>query len=227
MGTGTQKEEMKMLQKIKRCLLLALTIVMLVPAVSGFAVTPKQAALNAYSRWLSGSKVQVMPKGYRDYNDGELFAPVSASNTQFAIAYINNDSIPELIVRTVDGHYGSVLTYRNGKIVRLEYTDEVIGMVYGYYSKTGMYLNRRKWPDSISKDSYKLMGAAGVKERFEIYTWKSGAKEMFYYDRNGKSVTLRNHTEFRNKLLTFTKGKALTVYKFYRNTAANRKNILK
>ena len=216
-----------MLQKIKRCLFLALTIVMLVPAVSGFAVTPKQAALNAYSRWLSGSKVQVMPKGYRDYNDGELFAPVSASNTQFAIAYINNDSIPELIVRTVDGHYGSVLTYRNGKIVRLEYTDEVIGMVYGYYSKTGMYLNRRKWPDSISKDSYKLMGAAGVKERFEIYTWKSGAKEIFYYDRNGKSVTLRNHTEFRNKLLTFTKGKALTVYKFYRNTAANRKNILK
>ena len=61
----------------------------------------------------------------------------------------------------------------------------------------------------------------------EIYTFKNGAKEYYYIDKNGKSVTLRNHTEFRNKLLAFTKGKALTPVKFYMNTAANRKNILK
>ena len=216
-----------MLQKIKRCLLLALTIVMLVPAVSGFAVTPKQAALNAYSRWLSGSKVQVMPKDYKDYLNNELFAPVPASNTLFGIAYINNDTIPELVVKTADGHYGSILTYRNGKIVRLDYTDGIKGMICGYYSKRGMFLNRRKQPEHLSRDVYKTMGADGVKERFEIYTWSDGTKDRTYYDRNGKNIHLRNHTEFKNKLLTFTKGKTLTVYKFYRNTAANRKNILK
>ena len=140
-----------MLQKIKRCVLLALAIVMMVPAVSGFAATPKQEAMKAYSRWLSGSKVQVMPKGYEDLSDGTIYTPTPASKTKFAIAYINNDSIPELVVRSSDNHFESVLTYRNGKIVRVDYTYELLGVMKGYYSKTGMFVDNRNWPTSISK----------------------------------------------------------------------------
>ena len=124
---------MNMLQKIKSGLLIVLSIALLLPAVSAHAVTPKQQALSAYSRWLSGAKIQVMPTGFKDYN-GVVHAPVPASQTDFAIAYINNDSIPELIVRTSDKHYFSVLTYKNGKIVRTFYENDMYNTVKGYYA---------------------------------------------------------------------------------------------
>lgn len=210
-----------MLQKIKRCILLAVTIAVMVPVVSGFAATPKQEALNAYNRWLSGAKVQVMPKGF-DELDGVLYTPTPASQTRFAIAYINNDSIPELIVQTSDGVYQSILTYRNGKIVRIDSSHIVTGLTKGYYSKTGVFVNLSKY----FGHRYMMMGASGVTERFSILTSVT-PKEYYYYAKNGKSTPLKNHTELRNKLMTFTKGKALTPVKFYGNNAANRKNILK
>ena len=212
-----------MLQKIKRCMLLALTIVMLAPAARGFAATPKQEALNAYNRWLSGTKVQVMPKGF-----GSLCDRVSSSQVRFAIAYINNDSIPELIVQATDDEsqtFQSILTYRNGKIVRIYHTHVYIGLIKGYYSRTGMFLKQNNY--SKGKGSkYLMLGTAGVTERLGILS--SVTPTIYtYIAKNGKSVSLRNHTEFKNKLLAFTKGKDLTSVKFYRNTAANRKNILK
>ena len=71
-----------------------------------------------------------------------------------------------------------------------------------------------------------MLGTAGVTERLGILS--SVTPTIYtYIAKNGKSVSLRNHTEFKNKLLAFTKGKDLTSVKFYRNTAANRKNILK
>ena len=110
-----------MSQKIKKGLLLIMSIVMLAPAVRGLAATPKQEALKAYSRWLSNANVQVMPKNEDIYLlDGwtKYTRPTPASKTLFAIAYINNDSIPELIVCNDNKEFYSVLTYRNGKIVR-------------------------------------------------------------------------------------------------------------
>ena len=210
-----------MLQKIKRCILLAVTIAVMVPVVSGFAVTPKQEALNAYNRWLSGAKVQVMPKGF-DELDGVLYTPTPASQTRFAIAYINNDSIPELIVQTSDGVYQSILTYRNGKIVRIDSSHIVTGLTKGYYSKTGVFVNLSKY----FGHRYMMMGTSGVTERFSILTSVT-PKEYYYNAKNGKSIPLKNHTELKNKLMTFTKGKALTPVKYYANNAANRKNILK
>ena len=210
-----------MLQKIKRCILLAVTIAVMVPVVSGFAATPKQEALNAYNRWLSGAKAQVMPKGF-DELDGELYTPTPASQTRFAIAYINNDSIPELIVQTSDGVYQSILTYRNGKIVRIDSSHYITGLTKGYYSKTGVFVNLSKYFGY----KYYIMGTSGITERLGILTSVT-PKEYYYYAKNGKSISLKNHTELRNKLMTFTKGKALTPVKYYANNAANRKNVLR
>jgi len=212
-----------MLQKIKRCLLLALTIVILAPAARGFAATPKQEALNAYNRWLSGTMVQVMPKGF-----GSECDRVSSSQVRFAIAYINNDSIPELIVQATDDEsqtFQSILTYRNGKIVRIYHTHVYIGLIKGYYSRTGMFLKQNSKSKGKGSD-YCVMGTTGVTIRLSILT--SVTPTIYcYIAKNGDLVSLRNHTEFKNKLLTFTKGKALTPVKFSKNTAANRKNILK
>ena len=218
-----------MLQKIKSGLLIVLSIALLLPAVSAHAVTPKQQALSAYSRWLSGAKIQVMPTGFKDYN-GVVHAPVPASQTEFAIAYINNDSIPELIVRTADKHFFSVLTYKNGKIVRTFYENDMYNTVKGYYSKTGMFVDTRTGGFHINKEFYYVMGSAGVTRRLEPITFKESGKKSYYYYSKNNSIrpgSLKNHTEFRNKLLAFTKGKALTPVKYYKNTAANRKNVLK
>ena len=220
---------MNMLQKIKSGLLIVLSIALLLPAVSAHAVTPKQQALSAYSRWLSGAKIQVMPTGFKDYN-GVVHAPVPASQTDFAIAYINNDSIPELIVRTSDKHYFSVLTYKNGKIVRTFYENDMYNTVKGYYSKTGMFVDTRTNRFHINNEYYYIMGTAGVTKRLEASYFKdTGERGYYYYTKNNlvQPVSLKNHTEFRNKLLAFTKGKALTPVKYYRNTAANRNSILK
>ena len=218
-----------MLQKIKSGLLIVLSVIVLMPAVSAFAVTPKQQALSAYSRWLSGAKVQVMPKGFKAFDDAVIEA-VPASKTEFAIAYINNDSIPELIVRTSDKHFFSILTFKNGKIVRVFYEDDMYNTVKGYYSKTGMFVDTRTGGFHINKEFYYLMGTAGVTRRFENSFFKdTGEKYYDYYSKNNnvRPVRLKNHTEFKNKLLTFTKGKALTPVRFYKDTAANRKNVLK
>ena len=219
-----------MSQKIRKVLLLFMSLVTLLPAVHGFAATPKQEALNAYNRWLSNAKVQVMPKGFIDY-DGVKYTPTPAANTEFAVAYINNDAIPELIVRSKDSVYCSVLTYRNGKIVRI-WQNHFYNSVKGYYSKTGMFVDKRT-PEfaKISDDQYyMLMSPSGsVAQRFLVtLSSTQGGKSYDYYSPKTKKWTrLNNHTEFRKKLLTFTKGKAQTPVKYYRNTAASRNSILK
>ena len=50
-------------KKLKSALLVALVFAMMIPSISGLAVTQRQKALNAYDKWLSGSKVLVVPKG--------------------------------------------------------------------------------------------------------------------------------------------------------------------
>ena len=170
-----------------------------------------------------------MPKGFKDFDD-VVHTAVPASQTEFAIAYINNDSIPELIVRTADKHFFSVLTYKNGKIVRTFYENDMYNTVKGYYSKTGMFVDTRTGGFHINKEFYYVMGSAGVTRRLETITFKESGKKSYYYYSKNNSIrpgSLKNHTEFRNKLLAFTKGKALTPVKYYKNTAANRKNVLK
>ena len=121
--------KVSMKRQLKAFVLAMFCIVLIVPALNVSAVTQRQKAMAAYKKYLSQSKVYVMPKGttYQDLGKKKDFTynGTPGAQAKFCIANIDNDSIPELIVRTVDGHYGSVLTYRNGKIVRLEYTDEV------------------------------------------------------------------------------------------------------
>jgi len=218
-----------MSQKIKKGLLLIMSIVMLAPAVRGLAATPKQEALKAYSRWLSNANVQVMPKNEDIYLlDGwtKYTRPTPASKTLFAIAYINNDSIPELIVCNDNKEFYSVLTYRNGKIVRASSCGELTTL-RGYYSKTGVYMDSKSVRFSPFKTMYYVMGTNSTSHRFEVDAYEDAATRYYYFTKNRVMTSLANRTMFKSKLETFTKGKALTPVKYYRNTAANRKNILK
>ena len=71
------------------------------------------------------------------------------------------------------------------------------------------------------------MGTNSTSYRFEVDAYKDATTRYYYFTKNRVMTSLKNHTEFRKKLLTFTKGNALTPVKYYRNTAANRNSILK
>ena len=227
-------------KKLRRGLILVLSIVMLLPAISGYAVTQKQKAMNAYKKWLGHSKVSVLKKGQEiaDYNgayggveDRASYAPTKASKTEFAIAYINNDNIPELIVRTKDQRYYSILTYRKGKVVRLKGTQEdgTYDTVKGYYKKTGVFFDARSADFGIDRQIYYKMYATKAKDKLEVWIFNKGSKpskEYEYLTSSGKTVSC-DHSVFKEKLKKLTKGKKPTNLKYYKNTAKNRNKILK
>ena len=58
------------IKKLRTCLLLALLVSIIVPAASGYAITARQKALNAYKKLLSRYIVDIYGygRGYSDYN---------------------------------------------------------------------------------------------------------------------------------------------------------------
>ena len=58
------------IRKLRTCLLLALIVSIIVPTASGYAITARQKALNAYKTMLSKPKVDIYGYGnvYCDYN---------------------------------------------------------------------------------------------------------------------------------------------------------------
>ena len=138
-------------KKLKSALLVALVFAMMIPSISGLAVTQRQKALNAYDKWLSGSKVLVAPKGTIYWNmttdQHEKFRGTKPSDVKFGLLYLDNDSIPELAVFDKNFCF-SVLTYKNGKVVRLFGTFENFAIATKYYNK---------------KNAFIAVGQAGVK----------------------------------------------------------------
>ena len=225
---------------LKRGFVLVLSIAMLLPAISGYAATPKQKAMKAYNKMMSRSTVSIKKKGaklldpdgkYGGYEDVAKYAPTKSSKTEFAIAYINNDNIPELIVRTNDKRYYGIFTYKNGKVVRMTGTQEdgTFNTVKGYYKKTGAFFDVRSANFGIDRDIYYKMSSTKAVPQMEVWTNSKGSKpshEYSTFNRAGKVFPI-NHGAFNYKLKKLSKGKKATIVKYYKNTAKNRKKILK
>ena len=223
---------------IKTTLLLLLCTAFIMPKANGYALTERQKALNAYAKYLSYSKTYVLKYGtpYVHYIVSGRFGEAKyngtkASSTDFAIMYINNDDIPELIVRTKDKRYYSVLTYRKGKVVRLKGTQEdgTYDTVKGYYKKTGVFFDVRTADFGIDRRIYYKMNATKASDKLEIWINNKGSKpskDYEYITSSGKTVSC-NHSMFKEKLKNLTKGKKPTSIKYYKNTAKNRNKVLK
>lgn len=212
---------------LKRSLLLILSIVMLIPALTGFAATPKQKAMNSYKKWLSGSKICVLAKGTKTINEDTIYAGTPASKTQFAIAYINNDNIPEMIVQTKVGKntYFGVFTYKNGKVTRL--TDfDFFSTITKYYKKKALFVSEMPNFGYPNTNRYFYMHPSKTFEKFTVVTFKGGTKDCFenYMTRKGKSLSFKG---LKTRIAAFTKGVRPTKVVYYTNTAANRNKILK
>ena len=203
--------------------------------------TAKEDALQAYYKMLSADTMTF----YTDYYSGEKHITnreINPSNSfcKFAIAYVDGDKIPELIVEGGEGTShatGSynLFTYRNGKVEFLYNTQDD----FTYYEKTGIFswsytgmgTSTYKYYDMIdyytgtlSSDNYIVSKECG-----DILT---GSNKWVYSDRNENKIS---ELEFYERLVDCINGRdlmsGLTMPEeespiFYENIAENRKNIL-
>ena len=222
----------KLSKKMASILLVLLCLTLAVPRMDGNALTQKQKALRAYASWLSKSKVNVIIKGsVQYYNYGrDPYQGTRSSKVKFALAYIDNDNIPELIVYTDEmGFCGSfgILTYRNGRIVRC-YASDGCDSFKGYYKKTGYFKAESNMEIHYATSYFKLGYNKGRHDP------KTAPFALIYYIThphfkfesrcmNGRPVSA---SSFRTALKRATKNQKISTVKYYNNTKANRSRVL-
>lgn len=235
----------KITTKMKAVLLIILCLTMLVPRMDGNALTRKQQALRAYSAFLSKQKVYVIQKGL-DYflyepHDTSLrygYNGHKSSRVKFGLAYINNDSIPELIVSVSNGTdkydtlYG-IFSYRNGKVVRCRSLNG-FAVLEGYYKNTGYYRVKYTWDEMWWRRAYFKM---------QYHTSKVDSSDSqfhhdYYWDKNssfygkyrdawiGKKRT-SNYSYYKSKVMSAVQNRKMTKITYHSNTKANRNKYLR
>ena len=212
-------------QKLKRAVLIALVFAMMIPSISGLAVTQKQKALNAYDKWLSGSKVLVVPKGTSFWNiateEHENYRGTKASDVKFSLIYLDKDSIPELVVYDSSYCY-SVLTYRGGKVVRLFGTFENFAYPTKYYKKKCAYIAVSPMIKKLNK--FIVRDNAAGKYFMKFQDDIKGTVEFYRGSSREKSCSV---ARIRSFMKNYTNGTLPTKITYYRNTKTNRNKLLK
>ncbi|MDO4272489.1 MAG: hypothetical protein Q4D16_02370 [Eubacteriales bacterium] len=189
------------------------------------AATPKSNALKAYKKLLSQKTIK--------WGDGSRKVPLK--DCEFSLAYVDNDSVPELFIsnNTAVSHAeGSALlyTYKNGKLrfvnnLFMDYRK------FSYYKKKGIYTDNHFQMGVTVSTYYKLTNYKGI-TKLRTY------KEEVDVDRNGKltttycvvrSVNSKNvsKAKFNSELkkLVGTQKKSSLVWR--KNTKANRTKYIK
>lgn len=245
----------------KKLVFLVTIFLILIMSSSVFAkgkASGKKKALKAYSKMLSKKKLAILPvgtkmlvgDGYVKYNKKSKL-----SNAYFAIAYIDNDSIPELVVTkkenyswkwdgddfgTYDFSLLAIYTWKNGKVRRIAY--EGSGSMFnrpsfgGYYKNKGAYVI--KWKpegnEGIFQDYYYMMN--GSKKTAEILyyfhdtDYEYDPDEGDYYGSPDEYHVNRkrvSESQYINAYKKATSGAVLTRVTFRKNTKKNRKKYLK
>lgn len=135
-------------------------------------------------------------------------------NDEFAIAYINADAVPELIY---NGTF--VYTYTNKKVQEVHYTSS--NRLGGYYKKKGIITEIIAHP-MYSGTYYNKWTNGKFTAKLSVTTGVVG-KETTYRNAKGKVVS---KAQFQRQLKKLVGTKKVTKFKYYKNTAANRKKYL-
>ena len=218
-------------KRFRAFFLLLLCLTLVIPRIdSNAAATPRQQAMKAYKTWLGRNTVRVIGtegplNGYylTSFNSKKKYSPDNASNVKFALASIDGDSIPELIISVKKDNrplFG-ILTYKNGRITRV-YSSNGLTSFGGYFFKTG-YFNMTTSEPAYKKSLYcKLSGTSIKTMYYQSYKRKLGDLDMYY----GTSGML-SKSQYTNRVRSATQGKAKTALVLHQNTAANRNKFLK
>lgn len=230
---GGNRMKVSMKRQLKAFVLAMFCIVLIVPALNVSAATQRQKAMAAYKKYLSQSKVYVMPKGtvYQDLGKRKDFKynGTPSAKAKFCIANIDNDSIPELIISAKfdNRNFISLLTYKNGKVARICY-DEATEFL-GYYPKTGFFLAK-----GVIAHMFKPEGVGYIDKYVKIIAGRAMLimskavqpknKRPVEYLIDGEETSAKAFAAYRTKV---TGGKSLLKVKLHNNTATNRNQKLK
>lgn len=221
------REMKKLTKQFKGILLVMLCVILMVPHVNANAATQRQKAMNAYKSILKSGKVYVIPNGATYYDDyyyrTRKYSGSLQKNVYFGLAYINNDGIPELVLRAKCNGVSlySVWTYKNGKAVRVAYGNG--GSVFkGYFNKTGIYLERAFSDGTPFTDSYYRLSGTTVTRVISKFDYGYGGGADYSIGNRPCSASA-----FAAKRKSITKGYAMKKVSYVKNTAASRKAKLK
>lgn len=210
--------------------LLAFAMVLaLVPPVQGEAASTKSKALSAYKKLLSKSTVAVLPKGKKvmDRNDDYVtYKSSKRSNVKFAIAYIDNDNVPELILE--DDYYGyGVWRYKSGKVQCVQWGD-TYDEPYGYYKKKSIYVDTGYTEGTPFYRHYYSYKNGKMTKKLYWFVWYEDSDDPDdstpeYYI--GKTQVSKS--KFEKKLKSYVGSTKITKINLKKNNSANRKKYLK
>ncbi|MCD8018265.1 MAG: hypothetical protein LUF92_01380 [Clostridiales bacterium] len=185
----------------------------------------KKKALKAYKKFLSQDTIK--------WN--KTSTKVKLSKCEFLLVYLDNNSVPELIVSSGSNNLASaggevLYTYKNGKVKYVDYAK------YGfyYYKKKGVYY---KYYDggqfyyyTFSKGKSKYVLNV-INESVNSRDWEGDGKRTYAYYKitnsstgAGKYILESEYKAYFKKLVGSKKAKEP---KLHKNTAKNRKKYIK
>lgn len=182
----------------------------------------KNDALKAYSEYLRSNRIASLDEGFGDWP-----AYFRSDQVKFAIVYLDNNSVPELFITSLNQRIGYeydalVFTYRNGRIERYEDFATTVGLgptlPLTYYKKTGII----KYNGIYGETFYENLTNGKVKG-IGVYSNYSGKKKYYIWTTN-KYVS---KSSFDKYIKNCTKRKKGTKLVFYDNTVENRRKFLK
>lgn len=197
------------------CLMLAVAACLGFGTVKTEAASAKTKAMKAYRAFLSKKSI-TWDKGYK----------VSTKDCKFAIVYVDNDKVPELVVyATTVPHvagFGRLYTYRKGKVSRVGAID-LDDKKFHYYHKKGIYVSRYAM-GGVFDGYFKLSkGKGALKLQKNKYIYANYTETTYS---NAKRKTL-SRSQFNRELKKLVGGKKQSSAKFYKNTEKNRKKYCK
>ncbi len=218
-----RKKVMRKMKKLAGLMILTALFVALLLPTDAQAASASKSALKAYNRLLQKKSYTIEREKY------------NMTNGVFSVAYIDNDSIPELLVR-IDWRSGNnmlsrlaLFTYKNGKVKLLD--TRPLGLLggygnkYGYYKKKGVFFTDFAHGDYGGRSYYKISkGKAALKLSKGIEMQASGKSKITYENAAQKKLT---KAKFNQTLKKMVGSKKATWMKMYPNTAASRARQLK
>lgn len=215
------REKMKNNRWLLSLMVLFVAVVLMIP-VQTQAASAKSKALKAYRKLLSKSTIK--------WNEYGTY--VKTKNCSFALAYVDNNSVPELILQTYDtSHaegYGSLYTYRNGK-ARLV-TGLSLNGSFRYYKKKCIFIDNYTG-SGVSQDYYTKLykGKAYTKlGKATEYDWNGNISRKTYTNcSNSSSYRQISKSTFKKRLKKLVGSRKVRTVIFRANTKYNRSKYLK
>lgn len=207
-------------------MLLFMAVLVCMNPFTAEASSKKEKAVKAYNKMLSESSFKVKTDAMS--GNKKITVKYKTINCSFAVAYIDKDSIPELIVKNHNDTYhlighGAIFTYKNGKVKQVAPLQ--LDSSLKYYKKKGVIIDNYTGM-GYSCNYYKKISNGKAKQfaQTEKNVGNPGSRKTRYFDANREKIS---KSTFDKMLKEYVKSSKPVKANFLENTAANREKHLK